>query len=71
MCPMTNLTKKPMFRGSIRIPRQDKQLWSAAAAQEQVSQSEFLRVALRERAVRVLTSRNEQDELNHARRGES
>lgn len=36
------------------LPEEDKHLWTAAAGNMGISQSEFLRVALREKARRVL-----------------
>ena len=39
---------------SFRIPVKVKELWQAAAAQEEISQSEFLRKAIRYRAKQVL-----------------
>ena len=48
------LTKKPKLFRSFLIARADIDLWQAAAAREEVSQSEFVRAAIRERAARVL-----------------
>lgn len=48
------LTKRPMVLCSVRIPVRDKDLWQAAAAQEEESQSQFLREAIVDRARRVL-----------------
>ena len=48
------LTKEPMQLTSVRVPAKDKQAWQKAATQEGISQSEFLRIALRERAVQIL-----------------
>ncbi len=39
---------------SVRLPAKDKELWQAAAAQEEESQSQFLREAIVDRARRVL-----------------
>jgi hypothetical protein len=38
----------------VLIPESDKHLWTAAAENLGISQSEFLRVAVREKARRVL-----------------
>ena len=43
----------------MRLPEADKNRWFAASKLLGVSQSEFLRAALRERAERVLTERLE------------
>ncbi len=48
------LTKRPMVLCSVRLPAKDKELWQAAAAQEEESQSQFLREAIVDRARRVL-----------------
>lgn len=42
---------------SLRLARRDRELLYLAAAREEVTQSDFIRVAVRERAARVL--RNE------------
>ena len=47
-------TKRAMEFLSVRVPRSDVELLRAAAAREEISQSEFLRQALRDRARRVL-----------------
>ncbi len=39
---------------SVRLPGKDKELWQAAAAQVEESQSQFLREAIVDRARRVL-----------------
>ena len=43
-----------MILCSVRLPAKDKELWQAAAAQEEQSQSEFLRKVIRDRAKQVL-----------------
>jgi uncharacterized protein (DUF1778 family) len=50
------LTKRPavMEQTSVRVPTADKELLYVAARREGVSQSEFLRLAIRERSRRVL-----------------
>ena len=48
------LTKRPMVYCSIRMSAKIKELWRSAAAQEEVSQSEFLHNALRDKAKSVL-----------------
>jgi uncharacterized protein (DUF1778 family) len=53
---MRRLTKARMGFAAVRLPLSDKELWFAAAKLLGVSQSEFLRAALRERAQEVLTS---------------
>jgi len=57
-------TKKPipMFLTSIRISQRDKELSVSAAALQGVSQAEFLRMAIREHAQRVLADRSMQQE---------
>ena|SRR5437870_8144192 len=47
-------TKKPFAYRSFRLPRRDLDAWKAAAAKLDVSQSELLRQALRDKANRVL-----------------
>jgi hypothetical protein len=47
-------TKKPMLYKSFRLKPADAELWRVASARAEISQSEFLRLALRERARRVL-----------------
>ena len=49
-------TKKPMRLSSVRISEGDSQLWRAAAAREEISRSDFLRRAIRDRARKVLLS---------------
>jgi hypothetical protein len=41
---------------AVRLPQADRERWFAAAKLLGISQSEFLRAALRERAERVLTA---------------
>jgi uncharacterized protein (DUF1778 family) len=41
---------------AVRLPQSDREIWFAAAKILGVSQGEFLRTALRERAERVLAS---------------
>jgi hypothetical protein len=53
---MRRLTKRPMGFAAVRLPQTDRELWFAASKVLGVSQSEFLRTALRERAERVLAS---------------
>ena len=52
-------TKKPKVARSFYIASQDVDLWQAAAAREEISQSEFVRAAIRERATRVLIAEPE------------
>ncbi len=59
-------TKRPMELTSVRLPQRDYELWKLASAREEISQSEFLRIALRERAVQIL--REETQRLEHALR---
>jgi hypothetical protein len=49
-------TQRPMGFAAVRLPQTDRELWFAASKLLGVSQSEFLRTALRERAERVLAS---------------
>jgi uncharacterized protein (DUF1778 family) len=51
-----NFTKKPMALSSFRLPAKDAELLRLAATREDISQSEFLRKAIRERSRRVLLS---------------
>ncbi len=48
------LTKKAKIFRSFLITSGDVDLWRAAAAREEISQSEFVRAAIRERAAKVL-----------------
>jgi hypothetical protein len=57
-------TKKAMVFTSVLIPKSDKSLWTVAAGNLGISQSEFLRVALREKARRVLRKHNGMGELS-------
>lgn len=60
-------TKRPMILSSVRIRVRDKDLWRAAAAQEEVSQSQFLREAIIDRARRVLLAyKGEKDSIEVA-----
>lgn len=52
-------TKRPMELCSVRLPTKIKELWRAAAAQEEISQSEFLREAIRDKAKDVLLGEQE------------
>jgi uncharacterized protein (DUF1778 family) len=47
-------TKKPMVPIALRLPCALRELWHSAAAREEISQSDFLRRAIEERATRVL-----------------
>jgi hypothetical protein len=47
-------TKQPMEFTSVLLPKNYKQIWVAAAQSMGVSQSAFLRIALKEKARRVL-----------------
>ena len=55
-------TKRPMVYFSSRMRQGDLELLRAAAAREEISVSEFFRVAVRERAQRVLFKIGEQTE---------
>jgi Ribbon-helix-helix protein, copG family len=46
---------------SFRLPRQDLDAWKAAAAKLEISQSEFFRQALRDKAHEVLRENREQN----------
>jgi hypothetical protein len=46
-----------MVFAAVRLPVVDRERWFAASKRLGVSQSEFLRVALRDRAERVLSDR--------------
>jgi hypothetical protein len=50
------LTKRPMVFAAVRMPSVDRERWYEASRLLGVSQSTFLRDALRERAERVLAT---------------
>jgi hypothetical protein len=50
------LTQRPMVFAAVRLPHGDRERWFVASKLLGVSQSEFLRAALRERAERVLAA---------------
>jgi hypothetical protein len=50
------LTKRPKVFAAVRMERADRERWFAASKLLGVSQSEFLRTALRESVQRVLTT---------------
>jgi len=47
-------TKKPLKVLTVRLPRRDIELLRCAASREEISQSEFLRLALRERGTKII-----------------
>ena len=49
-------TKRAMDLIGLRLPGQDRKLWRAAAAMEEISQSEFLRRAIAERVKQVMST---------------
>jgi hypothetical protein len=49
------LTQRPMVFAAVRMPLADRERWYAASKLLGVSQSQFLREALRDRAQRVLS----------------
>ena len=51
---VTMKMKQPMEPSSIMLTRMHKQIWVAAAQSMGVSRSAFLRLALKEKALRVL-----------------
>jgi hypothetical protein len=53
-------TKEKQLRGAYVMPRRDKDLWIAACYRVGESRSEFLRVAIRERALKILNSADQQ-----------
>jgi hypothetical protein len=53
-------TKEKQLRGAYVMARRDKDLWIAACYRVGESRSEFLRVAIRERAMRVLGATDQQ-----------
>jgi uncharacterized protein (DUF1778 family) len=53
---MRRLSKSPKTLWNVRLERRDRELLFLAASREEISQSDFLRRALRERAERVLRS---------------
>ena len=50
-------TKKPQTPRSFRLPKDDVELWQIAAGKLEISQSEFARQAIRDKAQQVLTAR--------------
>jgi Ribbon-helix-helix protein, copG family len=50
-------TQKPKSLRSFLLSENDIRIWDAAAGREEISKSEFLRRALRERAAKVLIDR--------------
>jgi hypothetical protein len=61
---MKTYTKEAMAPTSVLIPKRDKELWTAAAGNLGISQSDFLRTAVREMARRVLRNRGNVGELS-------
>jgi hypothetical protein len=55
-------TKKPFLYRSLRLPEADIRLWVAAAGELGVSQADFLRSALREKARQILIRENAEPE---------
>ena len=53
---MRTQTKKPMLLSTVRLPARDAEIWLTASALEGTSRSEFLRMATRERARRILAA---------------
>jgi hypothetical protein len=53
-------TKEKQLRGAYVMPRRDKDLWIAACYRVGESRSEFLRTAIRERALKILSSADQQ-----------
>jgi hypothetical protein len=51
-------TRKAWRNTLLRIPESDAALWLSAAAKEGISRAEFVRQALREKAVKTLQSDN-------------
>jgi hypothetical protein len=60
-------TRKPLALRSFRLPYPDVETWQAASRELEISQSEFLRQALREKARQVLEPNN--DPREEARTG--
>ena len=54
------LTKKPLALTSVRLPSEDVEAWQAAATKLEISQSEFLRQALRDKARETLVHDSQQ-----------
>ena len=59
------LTKRAMKFRAFLLPIEDLELWRSAAAREGLSQSEFVRRALKEKAGKVLEA-DESDRQNRA-----
>jgi hypothetical protein len=56
-------TKKPLVYRSFRLSHHDIEAWRTAAARLEISQSEFLRQALRDKAREVLVSKSNSQEV--------
>jgi hypothetical protein len=54
------LTKRPLALRSFRLPYRDVEAWQAAATKLEISQSEFLRQALRDKARETLVHDSQQ-----------
>ena len=57
--PTKTFTKKPMLFSSLLIPEADKRNWTEASAHLGISQSQFLRDALREKVQRTFRARRQ------------
>jgi uncharacterized protein (DUF1778 family) len=54
MAETPRITRRRKTPWSLRLARRDRELLYLAAAREEISQSDFVRLAMRERAARVL-----------------
>jgi ribbon-helix-helix CopG family protein len=59
-------TKKPYLYRSFLLPESDARLWTAAAASLGLSQSEFLRRALREKAQQIFRGQYQTEQPREA-----
>jgi len=55
-------TKKAMHVVTVRLPKRDRELLRQAATKEEISQSEFIRVALRERGAQIIGEPQREEE---------
>ena len=56
-------TKRPMLRSSLYLKKSDVDLVHAAATQLDISQSDFIREAVREKARRILRGLEDADKV--------
>ena len=59
-------TKKTMLLSSLRIPRPTDELIVAACAAKGISRSEFIRTALRQAALKIITAQQRKEDTKIA-----